>query len=66
MLKKLAANWLEIKKSSSRHDINRKLWCKFSFDRKEPTLKIHDNTSFIELSSKDIADLKNYLNSLGE
>jgi hypothetical protein len=66
MLKRLAESWNVVKKQSTRTDINRKIWCHFSFDRKEPTLKLHDNTSFIELNSKDVADLRKYLISLDD
>lgn len=66
MLKKLTENWKEIKRSSARTDISRKLWCNFCYDRTEPTLKLHDNTSFIELNSKDIKALRAFLVQLDD
>jgi hypothetical protein len=66
MLKKLSENIRTIRESSARKDINRRIWAQFSFDRKDPTLKLHDNTSFIELTMKDLSDLKNYLASLDD
>lgn len=66
MLKKLAENLNNIRANSVRTNINRRIWAQVSFDRKEPTIKIHDNTSFIELSPAEVTELKNYLISLDD
>lgn len=60
MLDEAKKKYRDIEKLKSKQKIFGKLSIQICFDRKDPSFKLYDGISSIEISEKEFAELKNY------